>query len=199
MIKTDLDHKIFMAQSFLDTAQLHELTPNFVIGSSPEEAKAKRDDTVLGKKLVTHFLYAMVFEISIKIIYEIEQGKEAPYHHNILRLYKKLSPASQQKISHLYDVQVSNIKDIISKCNGSRNRAGQIVNIKLDLQTLEDALEVNEQTVINFKYDGKIKGKSSALCSTMWTDKRIMIIPNLFAEAIVFPKTLLEYAISLKS
>lgn len=188
-----------MAQSFLDTAQLHELTQNCVIGSTPEEAQAKKDDAALGKKFVTHFLYAMVFELSIKIIYEIEQRKEAPYHHNILCLYKELSPAAQQKISDLYDIQVSNMKKLISECNGRRNRGGQIVNLKMDLQTLEDALEVNEQTVTNFKYDGKINGKSSVLCSTMWTDNRIFILPQVIAEAIIFPKELLEYAVSLKS
>ena len=199
MLNTNLDRKIFMAQSFLDSAQLHELTQNCVISSSVEEALAKRDDTALGRKLVTHFLYAMVFELSIKIIYEIEQGEEAPHRHNIWRLYKELSPASKQKISDLYDVQVSNMEKVISDCNGRRNKGGQIVNLKPSLQTLEDALKVNEQTVINFKYDGQVKGKSSVLCSTMWTDDRILILPQLIAEAIVFPKTLLEYAISLKN
>ena len=203
MLKTDLDHKIFMAQSFLDTARLHELTPNCVIGESREKADKKKDDALLGKKLVTHFLYALVFEISIKIIHEIENGKEAPRHHKISLLYKDLSPSVQQKISDLYDVQVSNMEKVISQSNGSRDRAGRIVNLKLDLQTLEDALEVNEQTVTNFKYDGKInaksKGKSSVLCSMMWTDNRIYALPQLIADAIIFPKTLLEYAISLKS
>ena len=141
----------------------------------------------------------MVFELSIKIIYEIEQGKKAPYHHNILCLYKKLSPAVQQKISDLYDVQVSNMKKVISECNGRRNRGGKIVNLKPDLQTLEDALEINQQTVKNFKYDGGFNGKSSVFCSTMWTNDRIMLLPNLLAEAIVFPKDLLDYAISLKN
>lgn len=199
MLNTDLDRKIFMTQSFLDSAQLHELTQNCIIGSSVEEAQAKRDDTALGRKFVTHFLYAMVFELSIKIIYEIEQGEEAPHHHNIWCLYRKLSPASKQKISGLYDVQVSNMEKVISECNGRRNRGGQIVNLKPPLQTLEDALKINGQTIINFKYDGQVKGKSSVLCSTMWTDNRIFILPQLIADAIVFPEALLGYAISLKS
>lgn len=199
MLKTDLDRKIFMAKSFLDSATLHDMTPkNVVIARSLEEAQAKSDDTALGRKFVTHFLYAMVFELSIKIIWEIEQGKSAPHHHNILCLYRELSPSSQQKISDLYDIQVSNMKQVISKCNGRRNRGGQIVNLKIDLQSLENALEVNEPTVKNFKYDGQINGKSSVLCSTMWTDNRIMILPQLIANAIIFPKALLEYAISLQ-
>ena len=82
MLKTDLDHKIFMAQGFLDTARLHELTQNCVIGESREEADKKKDDALLGKKLVTHFLYALVFELSIKIIHEIEMGRR---HHVIIK------------------------------------------------------------------------------------------------------------------
>ena len=199
MQKTDLDHKIFMAQGVLDTARLHELTQNCVIGKSREEADKKKDDALIGKKLVTHFLYALVFEISIKIIHEIENGKEAPRHHKISLLYKDLSPAVRQKISELYDVQIFNMKKVISQSNGSRDRAGRIVNLKLDIQTLEDALEVNEQTVTNFKYDGKINKKSSVLCSMMWTDNLIYALPQLIADAIIFPKALLEYAISLKS
>ena len=49
MQKTDLDHKIFMAQGFLDTARLHELTQNCVIGESREKADKKKDDALLGK------------------------------------------------------------------------------------------------------------------------------------------------------
>ena len=199
MLNTGLDRKIFMAQSFLNSATLHELSPTLVRGHSIEEAQAKEDDNALGKKFVTHFLYAMVFELSIKIIYEIEQGEAAPHHHNISGLYKKLSPVAQQKISDLYDAQVSNMKKVISECNGRRNRGGEIVNLNPDLQSLEDALKSNEQTVTDFKYDGGFNGKSSVLCSIMWTDDLIYALPKLIAEAIIFPRTLLEYAISLKS
>ena len=69
MLNTNLDRKIFMAQRFLDSAQLHELTQNCVIGSSVEETLAKRDDTALGRKLVTHFLYVMVKDWSWKIVF----------------------------------------------------------------------------------------------------------------------------------
>ena len=180
MLKTDLDRKIFMAQSFLDSANLNEQTREFPIeANSREEAEAKLADTKRNIKTVTHFLYAMVFELSIKIIWEIEQGKEPSYHHNILPLYRQLSQASQQKISDMYDIQISNMEKFISECNGRRNRGGEIVNLKLDLQSLEDALEVNEQIVKNFKYDGQLNGKSSVLCSIMWADDTMWILQCL--------------------
>lgn len=204
MLQTDLDRKIFMAQSFLDSTNLNERTIAFPIESnsidvnSPEEVQAKLEDTKRNIKYVTHFLYAMVFELSIKIIWEIEQGEEPPYHHNILCLYRQLSQASQQKISDMYDDQVSNMEKLISECNGRKNRGGEIVNLNLDLQSLEDALEVNEQIVKNFKYDGQLNGKSSVLCSIMWGGDTMWILPRLIADAITFPKALLKYAISLQ-
>lgn len=201
MQKTNLDQKIFMAQSFLDSTNLHERSKKLPIeANSREEAQAKLEDTKLRIKFVNHFLYAMVFELSIKIIWEIEQGKEPPYHHNILRLYRQLSHASQQKISDMYDDQVSNMEKVILECNGRRNEQGQITNLNMDLQSLEDALKANELTVKNFKYDGQLNGKSSVLCSILWDfNKEIFwILPQSIANAIVFPKNLLKYAISLQ-
>lgn len=202
MLQTDLDRKIFMAQSFLDSTILNERTIAFPIEAnsvnSPEEVQAKLENIKLGIKHVTHFLYAMVFELSIKIIWEIEHGKEPQHRHNILHLYKQLSQASQQKISDMYDDQVSNMEKLISECNGRRNEGGEIVNLNLDLQSLEDALEVNEQIVKNFKYDAQLNGKSSVLCSIMWDGDTMWILPRLIADAITFPKALLKYAISLQ-
>lgn len=202
MAKTDLNRKIFMAKSFLNSAIFHEKTLNIVTGDmadSLEDAKSKLSDIVFRRKLVTHFLYAIVFELSIKIIWEIEQGKEAPYHHNIWELYDALSQPSQQKISDMYDIQVSHITNLITQCKGQIDSEGGIVDITLDLQSLEDALQANEQTVKNFKYDGRFNGKSSVLCSLMWDDKEIHVLPKAIADAITFPKSLLEYAISLKN
>lgn len=205
MLQTDLDRKIFMAQSFLDSAIFHEKTLNYVpkdMAATPEEANEKLPDIRIKRKVVTHFLYAMVFELSIKIIWGIEQKMDAPYHHNIWSIYKQLSQGSQQKISDMYSKQVHNTKNLlISQCNGQIDTEGKIkiLNLTFDLQSLEDALKVNEQVVKNFKYDVQFNGKSSALCSVMWGDREIWAMPKAVANAITFPKALLEYAISLKT
>ena len=184
-----------MARHFLDVAAFLEQSKYFAIGELKEEAVARLPEFRLGKKCVMHFLYAISFEISIKIIWEIEHGRGAPYSHNILRLYKELSLASQQKISDMYDSQVSNMKKLISQIS----QISELSNYNWDLQSLEDALEVNESVVKNFKYDGEIRGKSSVFCSIMWTDSEILISPQIVAEAIVFPKALFNYAISRKN
>ena len=181
-----------MARSFLDVAAFLEKSPNFARGESLEEAHSSLSHAPLRKKYVIHFQYAIVFELSIKIIWEIEQGKNAPHSHNILRLYKELSLPLQQKISDMYDSQVSNMKKLISQIP-------ELANLNLNLQSLEDALEVNEDIIKNFKYDGKISGKSSAFCSIVWTDNYIDVLPQAIAEIIIFPKALFDYAISLNN
>ena len=190
MLNTDLDRKIFMAQSFLDMAAFLERSPDFTRAKSDKEAEARFYSTQLGKKSVTYFLYAVIFEISIKIIWEMEQGKESPHSHNIFRLYKELTPASQQKISDMYDTQVSNMKIFISEIS-------DLANYNWDLQSLEDALKINEKVLIDFKYDGKTNEKSSVFSGMLWTDDKIILIPQSLAKIVIFPETLLDYAISL--
>ena len=197
--KTTVEQKIIRAKYFLDSANLLERTLNFVIAESPEEAESKLDDTRYGRKVVAHCLYAIVFELSIKIIWDIEKDESAPHHHNISRLYKDLSPDAQQEILNIYKTQVNNIEHIISQCNGQIDSEGKTVNIELKLQSLNEALKANEQTITDFKYGGQFNGKSSALCSVMWTDDLIYALPQGIANAIIFPKTLLEYAISLNN
>ena len=199
MLNTDLDHKIFMAQSFLETATFHEETLDFVHVDTVNSPLQEKVDIKKRRKIVTHFLYAMVFELSIKIIYEIEQAEEAPHHHNIWCLYKKLSPESKKWIADKYETQVSNMENLIARLNELKDDQGRIWDLNPDMQLLEDALKANEQTVINFKYDGQFNGKSSALGSIMWHNGQLAILPKTTENEICFPKVLLEYAISLKS
>ena len=197
-INSDLDRKILMAKSILDSAQILERTTNAVIAGSLEEANAKSDDTRLGRKMTAHFLYSIIFELCIKIIWECEHNIAPKPNHDILFLYEELSDDSKRKITELYNSQVNNIETIISMANsGIKNRRGDIVKLSVKLQSLEDALTSNQETIINFKYDGRLYGKSSVFCSVLWTEDRIYTLPK--PELIVFPELLLKYAISLKT
>ena len=164
---TSLNGKITMAESFLDSAIFHEETLDLVRFDRIDSPQGEKVEGTLRRKRVTHFLYAMVFELSIKIIWEIEQGEEAPHCHNIRHLYKKLSPESKKRISDMYDTQVSTTKNLIAQLNELTDNHGNPWDINPDLQSLEDALKTNEKTVVDFKYDGQFKGKSSVLCSMM--------------------------------
>lgn len=192
---SDLNRKIFMTKSFLDSAQLLERTTNQIIAGSQEEAESKADDTKFRRKMTAHFLYAVIFELCIKIIWEIEHGTSPKPNHDILSRYDELSDESTEMISNFYSTQVTNIKHLISLSNGQVDSKSKVVNLNINLQSLEDALESNQETIKNFKYDGRFNGKSSVLCSVMWTDDKIFLLPK--PEIIVFPESLLKYAISL--
>lgn len=196
MDNTSLTDKIKMARGFLDSAQLLERTLGHVIAGSQDEAESKVDDTRFGRKTTAHFLYAVVFELCIKIIWEIEYNRPPKPNHDILSRYRELSKESRQAISDMYDTQLKNTENTISRANsGVIDNKGDVVNLCIQLQSLQDALKSNPQTMRDFKYDGKFTGKSSAFGSIMWSNDIIYILPN--PEFIVFPEHLLTYAISL--
>ena len=196
MDNTSLTDKIKMAQGFLDSAQLLERTLNQIVAKSQEEAESKVDDTRYTRKMTAHFLYAVVLELCIKIIWEIEHNTPPKPNHDIFSRYRELSKESRQAISDMYDTQVQNTENTISRANfGVVDNKGDVVNLCIQLQSLEDALKSNPQTMRDFKYDGKLTGKSSVFGSIMWSTDRIYILPN--PEFIVFPEHLLTYAISL--
>lgn len=197
LIENDLTFKIHMALSFMDTANLIEMTRDSVKPESTEEDKLKAEYPELQRKHVAHFLYAMIFEISIKVIYGIEKNKVAPYNHKILDLYKQLSQGAKQAIRSFYDTQVSHTNTRLPEFfSGKKAESGNTINIKL--ANLEEALELNEKVIRDFKYNAQLKGKSSAFGSLIWDEElqRQWTIP--IPDLVIFPKSLLEYAISLK-
>ena len=183
-----LQEKLRIAESFMETAKFLDKTlRKFVIGGSSETVEARRDTQLIRGKAVCHFLYAVVFEIAIKIIWEIDKGEECRKTHDILCLYNELSREKQLRIKNLYDNQVSLLKVEGRKGDGRSIRVDSLVN----LQSLEDALESNSDTMTDFKYDGKFRGKSSAIGGIIWTSETVWVLPERF---VIFPIQLLDYA-----
>jgi HEPN domain-containing protein len=203
LLENDLNPKIFMAKSFLHSAGVLERILKAILLNeeeekelSQEEIRLKEEDALCRKKYVIHFLYATVIELSIKVIWTSEKNKVAPRRHDILSLYEDLSDEQQQEIRKIYDRQVFNTEYLISQSNGQIDSLGKIVDIRPTLQLLEDMLKSNQQTMTGFKYDSQFNGKSSALSSIMWYENEIFLLPT--PKLTIFPKFLLEYAISLK-
>ena len=198
MDNTSLTEKIKMAKTFLESVQLLEGTLNQILAKSQEEAESKADDTRYTRKMTAHFLYAIVFELCIKIIWEIEHNEPPKPNHDILSRYRELSKESRQAISDMYDNQVKITQNIRSRSNsGVTDNYGETVSLCIELQSLEDTLKSNPETMRDFKYDGKLTQKSSAFGSIMWSKDRKYLLsdPNF----IVFPEQLLTYAISLNT
>ena len=183
-----LEEKLKIAETFMETAEFLEIAPYLAsIGESKEQIGARKDKQNLERKEVCHFLYAIVFELAIKIIWEIEKEKECRRTHNILDLYKELSFKKQSPIKDLYDNQVSIIKNLEGERGGKKIRFKDLA----DFQSLDEALKSNQDTITNFKYDGQFRGKSSVMGSVIWNNKGIWTLPK---GLVVFPKELLKYA-----
>ena len=87
--------KLRMAEAFLESADLLEQPLTLVERGdfiSIETIKDRKDKQLVQKREVCHFLYAVVFEIAIKIIWEVENQKECERHHRIFRLLHRTVP-----------------------------------------------------------------------------------------------------------
>lgn len=64
---------------------------------------------------------------------------------------------------------------------GQRSFEGKRIRLTdlVQLQSLQEALVANEDTIKNFKYDGNFKGKSSAMSSVIWNSEALWTIPTL--------------------
>ena len=183
-----LEEKLRTAESFMETARFLDLTAGkLAIEKSAAAAKARIEKQRYQAKTVCHFLYAVVFELAIKIIWTIDKGEDCRPTHDILSLYKELSSEKQLRIRSLYDSQVSSLNVEGTQQDGSSISVENLV----DLQTLEEALESNKDTITNFKYDGQFHGKSSAIDGVIWKGETVWIMPERF---VVFPEELLAYA-----
>lgn len=154
-----------------------------------ETFEGRREQLIL-TRMACHFLCAMVFELAIKIIWEVEkQKKKCNPHHRISEYYEDLSLERQSHIRRLYERQANLIRREIYTDAAGRD-------YRIEFQSLEEALEANPDTVKNFKYDGKLRGKSSVISGVMWIDdegsddKTSWVFPDNY---IIFPKEIMKY------
>ena len=178
-----LEEKLKIAESFMETARFLDSTVGrLAIEKSAEAAEARMERQRIQGKTVCHFLYAVVFELAIKIIWAIDKGEDCRPTHDIYYLYKELSRQKQSQINELYDEQVLVLKGNIEgrKNDESSFRAEDLA----DFRSLEEALKSNKDTMTNFKYDGKFRGKSCVISGVIWNSEEILVLPERF---VVFP------------
>lgn len=123
----------------------------------------------------------------MKIIWEMDKGEECGKTHDILCLYNELSREKQLRIKHLYDDQVSVLNVEGRNRDGRSIRVGSLVN----LQTLEEALASNRNTMTNYKYDGRFRVNSGVISGVIWNSNGIWTLPQNF---VTFPENLLAFA-----
>ncbi|MDN3562719.1 hypothetical protein [Vreelandella neptunia] len=115
-------------------------------------------DPALKHAVTGHFLQAVVLELLVKIFYELDTNKGAPFTHNLPRIYRDLKSATQQHIEAKYD----------EARERKRKLFVQIPDVTF--HPFSDVLRNNEKTVKNFKYDGMGVDSNSAFDSTFFQE-----------------------------
>ena len=109
----------------------------------------KMSDFYAPNFIVNPYICALIFELSIKSMWELshsksfgDSGEIRKYGHNIKDIYKDLNTDFQQNILRLYNEEVDNIKPMVV-AYGSQHCC---------FLTLDECLTENKNIVMNAKY-----------------------------------------------
>ena len=174
MDKNRLNELMKTAEAHLEIAKYLDSRPP--VRAVPGDAKALQevlDRNTLCGKMVCHLLYAIIFEISIKVIWELDSGTKADQTHDIGKLYKGLEKGSQECVKEIYDDQIAKWAGVEGTMEEKKKTLGQFVQFS----SFYEALEANRDTMVNFKYDTMFKGKSTLIGSAIWDGQTIWALP----------------------
>lgn len=144
--------------------------------TSPSVIQETKDTHRLSRKHVSHMLNAVVLEIAIKVLWELDNDNKCRHTHDINTLYEELNEKSRRELKNIYNEKLA----VLAGLKGT-NKEGQEIRIDdlVHFQSLKDALIANEDTMKNFKYDGDFNGKSSAMGSLIWNEEVFWTMPPL--------------------
>ena len=187
-----LENRIASMRHCMETAKYLDDNPRHSVSvpasASEVEIEDAKDKARLSRKYISHMLNAIVLEIAVKVIWEIDNERKCRYTHNIIALYRQLSERSQEELRAIYEEKSAEIAGLEGTGkNGERITISDLV----ELQSLEDALMANEDTMKNFKYDGVFSEKSSTMGSMIWDGNLLWTFPPL--KRIRLPEALYSY------
>ena len=129
--------KIFLIECFLATGKLQT-------GDNP--------DLALRHGATNYYLGSVILELLIKILYELEFRKQAPFTHNILNIYEQLSTDTKLFVRTKYDEARNRQETIFAKIDND-----------VSFPPFHQLLESNEDFIKNFKYDAMGSKTNSAV------------------------------------
>ena len=187
MNSKQIKERMGTADAFLRVATYLASRPPYKmpLGSSEKAVEEVNDKQIWSRAVTCHMLFAIVFEISIKVIWTLDNHRDCPYTHKIEKLYESLAEDSQRNIEEIYHnetVAFAHIKKEIFS-NFAEN---------IQFHSLKEALIANEDTMRNFKYSNKFEGKSSILGSLFWGKETVWALPSL--NSARFPEAIYRYA-----
>ena len=150
------------------------------------------------------FLYALIVEQATKIAWSLEMRdhKEAPHTHNIWSLFGQLSAQAQADIKAIYtdccrshEEEAAAHQDELSRMMAGNGRPHPM---KVDMASIQEAMDWNCKAMVNFKYDHTGLGGKAIPCGAMWWDSpdgsEIPFLPRLQAPS--FGRHLLSHAVA---
>ena len=182
-----IEERMRAAEAFLEIAKYLASRPPYAapLGASATEIENIKDKHIWWRAVTCHMLYAIVFEIAIKMIWTLDNRMDCPYIHDIASLYDQLSDMSRQAIEGIYHDETTAFARI-------RDEIRARFDEDVQFQSLREALIANEDTMKNFKYSNKFEGKSSVLGSVIWVKATLWTLPSL--DGARFPEALYRYA-----
>ncbi len=183
----ETEDKLEATEAFFHMAKYLTSSPQYIIpvvpGQNPEE---EMDKHRWQRNITSHMLYVIIFENSIKILWELENEEECEHTHNIIKIYGDLNDDTRRKVVELYKNAVTRFSKIAGTMQGLKITLADMV----EFASLEQALKSNKTMMINFKYDNKFEGKTSAVGNSVRNEETLWILP---AGQKPFTETLFEY------
>ena len=192
--KSEISEKMRIMEACVDTAGFLLDAPFYkqpLVALEATEFDELKAEQRLSRGMIAHLDYAIVLELVIKVIWELDNKRPCEHTHNIYKLYGELSEKSKRQIETIYDNNAVILANQEGKDKqGNTIRLGDLVS----LQTLQEGLQANEETMKDYKYDGRLRGKSSALGSVIWDENidLLWVLPALQFKRV--PEALCEYA-----
>ena len=140
-------------------------------GESREEAE---DRSRLDFGMTSIVLYALIVELTIKGLWSYENGRAEPEHtHHIANIFNKLQRVTQTQIKKIYESACEPYALVLSE---GKQQLGK-ERFKVEMASLEEALQWNANAMIHFKYDLTPRGKTVP-AGAMWDGETIWILPK---------------------
>lgn len=122
-----------------------------------------------------YFLNSVIFELIIKILWEINHNKECTFTHDLRKLFSELSEESQKFLQQNYSQFKTQVESAIDSVTGG-------VNENINYCDLDEALDINKKIVMNFKYEMTPSSKNSLFNNIVSTDKHLYTIPHTLCK-----------------
>lgn len=136
--------KFFLIECFLATGKLQ--TEN-------------DPDTILKHGVTNYYLSSVILELLIKILYELEFRKQAPFKHNILKIYEQLSTDIKSFVRAKYD-----------EARKRKEKIFKEIDSTVSFPPFHQLLESNEDFIKNFKYDAMGSKTNSAVDGVFYVE-----------------------------